>query len=344
MNTKIILLVLSIEKQVSREIILCAKYSSKEYYIVGATTCLNTPHTHLCDKLLKLDSNISYSNQIMEICKEFKVSFILSGIEEDLIILSQLKSKLGEMGILCPVSKPAVIETLHNKRKCGKLFSGLNNCYANTETINNTLNQLKSIKFPVIVKPTYGYRSKDIALLENQESLKPYLNIKEGKEYIIQEFLENFEHRLECKPKIKNEIIQEKEYSFQIIIGCKKKSIGIFGSVNSLESGIPVIIETIDVRKYLDQLTPIINFLINYGVIGCINIQGIRVSEEKIKFFEINPRFTAMSSVRAELGFNELDILFEYFEQKLNEKRYFTDDGIIVHRYLKSDIVRNRTN
>ena len=123
MNTKIILLVLSIEKQVSREIILCAKYSSKKYYIVGATTCLNTPHTHLCDKLLKLDSNISYSNQIMEICKEFKVSFILSGIEEDLIILSQLKSKLGEMGILCPVSKPAVIETLHNKRKCGKLFS-----------------------------------------------------------------------------------------------------------------------------------------------------------------------------------------------------------------------------
>ena len=40
---------------------------------------------------------------------------------------------------------------------------------------------------------------------------------------------------------------------------------------------------------------------------------------------------------------NSGDYLKKVDGNLLNEKRYFTDDGIIVHRYLKSDIVRNKS-
>jgi nucleoside-diphosphate-sugar epimerase len=80
----------------------------------------------------------------------------------------------------------------------------------------------------------------------------------------------------------------------------------VWQATTKLNNGIPVEILPYDdpyVWEIIDILTP--HFL-KMGLAGPLNIQG-RVTDHGLKLFEINPRFTGITGLRALMGFNEVE-------------------------------------
>src|SRR5699024_10465277 len=105
--------------------------------------------------------------------------------------------------------------------------------------------------------------------------------------------------------------------------------IGRMSSYNRLKNGIPIeVVPVGDARiwKVIDKLMP---HFIELGLRGPLNIQG-RLTEGGLKIFEMNPRFTGITGLRALMGFNEvescivswLDLDREQINLSLNNNRF----------------------
>src|SRR5690606_25764247 len=82
--------------------------------------------------------------------------------------------------------------------------------------------------------------------------------------------------------------------------------LGRMASYNKLNNGVPIEIvayENDDVWVVIDQLMPVFK---EKGFVGPLNIQG-RLTRNGLKLFEMNPRFTGITGLRALMGFNEVE-------------------------------------
>jgi hypothetical protein len=82
---------------------------------------------------------------------------------------------------------------------------------------------------------------------------------------------------------------------------------------NTLEAGVPILVETVDPLDVAVSLNRASTSLAALGAVGVWNLQGRRTPDGGFRFFELNARPTGITGLRAHLGFNELDLLFDAF-------------------------------
>lgn len=162
-----------------------------------------------------------------------------------------------------------------------------------------------TISFPLIAKPRDGFASKDIEILLDEHDL-----IRVSEKHIIQELA--IPHKLDpLRQTYLNQInkrinAQIAEISIQIVTDKNGKIVGKMASYNKLNNGVPIEIipyENEDVWAAIDPLLPTLNKL---GHRGPLNIQG-RLTDQGLKLFEMNARFTGITGLRAIIGFNEVE-------------------------------------
>jgi carbamoyl-phosphate synthase large subunit len=76
----------------------------------------------------------------------------------------------------------------------------------------------------------------------------------------------------------------------------------------------------------------------NLDVRGAVNIQG-RMTSDGFKVFEINPRFSGTTSIRAIMGYNEPDILLR--RHLLGEKiepNFKYSHGLVLRNLVESRV------
>ena len=76
------------------------------------------------------------------------------------------------------------------------------------------------------------------------------------------------------------------------------------------------------------------------GCRGAVNIQ-CRMVESKVYVFEINPRFSGTTSLRAMVGYNEPDILIRKHLLGENIKSNFTYKSGVIMRGLEEKFINN---
>jgi nucleoside-diphosphate-sugar epimerase len=86
----------------------------------------------------------------------------------------------------------------------------------------------------------------------------------------------------------------------------KGREIGRMASRNNLKNGVPIEIIPVADPAIWNAVDKILPRLLELGMRGPVNIQG-RITDEGMKFFEINPRFTGITWLRAMMGFNEVE-------------------------------------
>jgi nucleoside-diphosphate-sugar epimerase len=99
---------------------------------------------------------------------------------------------------------------------------------------------------------------------------------------------------------------QVSELSVQVITGKDGVVLGKLATINKLKQGVPVEIFPVDREEIWSAVDRILVPLQEFGLRGPINIQG-RITGEGVRFFEVNPRFTGISGLRAQLGFNGVE-------------------------------------
>ncbi|WP_404417434.1 NAD-dependent epimerase/dehydratase family protein [Marinospirillum sp.] len=261
-----------------------------------------------CDDYAYIPSYYSenYLEKLLEICKEKKVELLIPGHDDEAQLLADNEPKLKEEGIELLASSIELINICRSKDKLAHFFSEASDLFVKSYTYKEIANNKKSTKeiFPLIAKPRNGYASKNVHIVRSREELEKLDDELIYQEIAIPEksdpardfYLKNLEKGINA---------QIGELSIQLVADKKGKIHGRFATYNKLNNGIPIEIlpyESSKLDKALDRLIPLIQ---EKGLKGPINLQG-RMTDEGLKIFEINPRFTGITGLRAKFGFNEV--------------------------------------
>lgn len=258
-------------------------------------------------------SEKKWIEEIISILISNSVEIVFIGVDFELKLFSKYKKKI-ELNTKAKiiVSNLQSIEIANDKFLTYKFLKNNNFHYPQTELLSDV--NIKDIEYPKIIKPRIGYRSNNVNVVSKPKEIDR-LNIKNPKDYILQEYLRN----------------NDQEYTCGTL------------SINDQ-------IETIILKRYLKEGNTYLTYHKKeyYGVIdkyimsinkklktfGACNYQ-LRIDDSgNPKLFEINLRHSGTTYFRALYGFNEIEFIIGHvlFNQKTKTKlkygraiRYFEE-------------------
>ncbi len=146
---------------------------------------------------------------------------------------------------------------------------------------------VKEVKFPLIIKPRRGAGSEGLHTVNNYKSL--YSLLEGQKDIILQQYLPD-----DCG-----------EFTTGICTGANGKVLSGVTLKRFLQDGMTIAADAEDFTEITDYCKQVAQVLKPYG--PC-NFQS-RLLEGKPYIFEINPRFSSSTGMRALVGINEAEIL-----------------------------------
>lgn len=248
-----------------------------------------------------------YIDNLINKCHEHSIDLVIPGHDDEVLIYAKNADRLKAEGIKAIFPGEKLISLCRDKEhmsiELNKIVDVFVKCYDKNTLGTDLENNL--VKFPFIAKPRGGFGSNGIEVIRSKDDLR-----KIGKDHILQELAipvkqdPNFAFYMSQINKGINP--QVSEISIQLVYNPEGRLMGRMISCNKLINGVPIEIVPFE-NKYIwdviDMLTPT---LLQFGLKGPLNIQG-RVTEHGLKLFEMNPRFTGITGLRALMGFNEVE-------------------------------------
>lgn len=289
------------------EIIKCLKMSN-DYEIFVCDICKYAYGLYNNEvKSFVVDEN-NYIEDVIEICIKNNINYIIPGAEKTMVTLGKEMLKLEKNKIKLVSNSEDIINTFSDKCATFEVLEKLGFKIPYSKSITQ-IEDLKDMKYPCIIKPSQGSGgSAFVFYVKNYDEGKIYAQYMLNNKQVV----------------IAQEYISEKEGEFTVgVLSLPDES--IVGSIalrrmfpnklSILSKTKDVLISTgysqgliedySDIRKTCEKIAKKINSK------GPINIQG-RVLNGEFVPFEINPRFSASTYLRAMAGFNEIDIYLKY--------------------------------
>jgi len=139
--------------------------------------------------------------------------------------------------------------------------------------------------FPVLIKPRWGASSNDVHVVKSKDELTLFASTK--KDFVVQEHLSGPEFTVGVF------LSNSGEFSSAMVIQRELK----FGLSYS-----GTVIRNPKIEMYAIQVARSLKLK------GSVNVQ-LKYENEIPKAFEVNPRLSSTTSIRAHFGFNEIDLL-----------------------------------
>lgn len=298
-------------------------------YRIIATDVLSTSmgfHDANIHYVTPLASDENYIQRILEICKEEDVQILIPGSEQELKKISDNRKSFKEQGVLLLINDAKVINLCMDKWQTNEFFR--KNDIKRPFSYNiESEEQLEDIeRFPLVIKPVRGGRgSSNVFIAQDKEELQFFVKYikKQGMIPLVQEYVGSpyQEYTVGVLTDFKGKLLDSIVLKRQILSGLSSKTKvknyhqdKIEGDILVLSSGISQ--GVIDDYPEISQCAE--NIALKLGSRGPLNIQ-CRKTKQGIYIFEINPRFSGTTSIRALAGFNEVDILIrqEFLKEEI---------------------------
>ncbi len=249
-----------------------------------------------------------YVASVLGACLESGAGFLIPGGEQPMTLLGAAAETFAEAGIRLLANTPEVIAHYSDK---GKTFQSLAECgipIPRTIVVNNK-SDLDYVGLPCIVKPGTG----------SGGSAAVFFAVSADEAMIYAEFI-----RRTGNPPVAQEYVDDREGEF---------TIGVLSLPNGRVAGSIALRRTLDAKLsvayrgrgglissgytqghiggYKNLCRQAESIAEAIGSRGPINVQG-RVRDGVLLPFEVNPRFSASTYLRAMAGFNEVDMLIKY--------------------------------
>lgn len=248
-----------------------------------------------------------YVEAMIAKCREHGVDIVIPGLDDEALILSEAEAKFQAAGIQVLTAGPELIRVTRDKERMSRDLNPVADVFVRSfdrESIRRALASGEAA-FPLIAKPRGGFASKGIMILLGEEDLA-----RVGEQHIVQELAipraddpNHAEYMNQVRRRINPQIA---EISIQLVNDRQGGWLGRMASYNKLNNGVPIEIipyDNPDVWAVIERLYPTLRQL---GLRGPLNIQG-RLTEKGLRLFEMNPRFTGITGLRALMGFNEVE-------------------------------------
>jgi carbamoyl-phosphate synthase large subunit len=253
----------------------------------------------------------NYVESVLEICRASAIDVIVPGGEEPMVLLSEASEQLATAGIRLAGNSQPVIKRFSDKQTTFRILAELG--FPTPLTITaGTPGDLKDMSYPCIVKPATGTGgSSFVFLAEDRDEALLYVGylLKNGKAPIVQEYIAADEGEFTIgvlslpDGRVAGSVALKRILDAKLSVLSKTKA-GVISSGYSQG----LIDDFPDLRAEAERIALAIHSQ------GPLNIQG-RVRSGKLIPFEINPRFSASTYLRALAGFNEVDV---YLQRVIN--------------------------
>lgn len=288
------------------------------YRIVGGDASHFCPQFGLVDEqvLLPKASAPDYIDAILAVCRHFGVRAIFHGCEPELLAFHSNRHRFAEAGIFLPINPPSVIDTCMDKFTTAQFLEANGFKPPWTKAFEGVHSTEQVPMYPVIVKPMRGGGgSRDCFIAQNKrqlEILAEYLNVAK-EPFLLQEYVGTHENEFTVG------VLRDMDGRFINSIALRRLlnsalniRLAVRNTTGRCELGEWLVVSTgvshgrIDdfpeIRAACERIADALDAR------GAINIQ-CRVVNGEVRVFEINPRFSGTTSLRAMVGYNEPDIL-----------------------------------
>lgn len=309
MNRKFVIGISCIGSGVGQSVINSLRLSRLPIKTIGLGTNPFAFGAYDCDRYdytLSIYDN-SYIDNLIEKCHEHRIDLVIPGLDDEALIFAQNADKFQKSGIKAIYAGEELISICRDKERMSTELNQIADVFVknyNRQTLGSDIEK-GLVDFPFIAKPRGGFASKGVEIIRSKTDLGKITD-----DHIIQELAiptrqdPNYSFYINQIEKNKNP--QVSEISIQLVYSPEGQLMGRMFSYNKLNNGVPIEIVPLDndyVWSVIDRLTPA---FLKMGLRGPLNIQG-RLTENGLKLFEMNPRFTGITGLRALMGFNEVE-------------------------------------
>ncbi|WXG47431.1 MAG: ATP-grasp domain-containing protein [Candidatus Atabeyarchaeum deiterrae] len=252
--------------------------------------------------------NSSYLSTMLSLCKKERVSALAPGSEAELMVLADNKKTFDETGIMLMINDPKVIRICSDKAKQTKYLQENGIPVPKTEIISREEDVTEFGVYPSVVKPSTSSGGSRFAFLaEDEEEAKFFVKylMRRSISPLMQEYIgeQEGEYTVGVLSTPHGDIIGSialkrllhNRLSYMIRYGERVLSTGVSqGIIDNFSL----------VQEQSERIARIL------GSKWSLNVQG-RLVGDVFYVFEINPRHSGTTYLRALAGFNEPDILLQ---------------------------------
>jgi carbamoyl-phosphate synthase large subunit len=296
------------------------KSTRKDLFLIGTTIYDDSVAQGFCDIFEKAlpTSDKKYMDWLISIIKKYKVDLIIPGIEADLYTWSIHKGIIEKAGAILLTNNLSLIELCKDKWTFYNELKKINSPYLIRTSLDTEFNLIvDKFGLPFLLKPKRGFASKGIVKVINEEDFDLHKE-QIGEVLMVQEIVgnedEEFTTSAFCDGK--------GSYFTSMTLKRKLAKDGYTDRAETYE------LENIDVvlKHFCEYLKPI----------GPTNFQFRRHNGE-LKLLEINPRISSSTSIRTAFGYNESEMVIDYYLENKDPVQPIIRSGKAV-RYTEDKI------
>ena len=323
------------------------------FTVIGTNSIALSPNNFNCDNVyLVHNTNANhFKNQIYTIIKKEKPNLILSGRDEDTVVLSLLMEKHPELTGSLPYGKSQTLKNALYKWDSWKFCKKYNLPFASSYLLNSKLKEIELKIFvgqhgyPLIAKPNQGFASNGVFFIRSWKELLKAIKINN---YILQEYLGDAKNLKEYFSTVDNltPLFMHAPnvffYSCHTMIYPDGKYTPIFILKNDGIWGGTICFNKV-IDKELEHLTiKFVEAIANEGGYGPLTVQFRKDKNEKWKAQEINMRTNGNTFPRFLMGQDDIGLIFDALFPKLKIPIYKPDQATqkyIIHKQLSSKVI-----
>lgn len=290
------------------------------YRIFGADANPICPQRALVEKFAALPPARSpdYLDALLGLCRRWQVQALFHGCEPELNAFAEHRDRIEAAGIFLPINRTDLIRLCMDKAETNQRLQSLG--FSSPRFVRVTsLEGLREIDwFPVVVKPSTGSGgSANVFIAQDPRELRAlgdYLGLGTyASHFMVQEYVgtPDAEFTVGVLHGLDGAYINSIAVKRHLSGGLNTRTTVPNRTANNALGPRLVISSGIshgDVGRFVTVTAQCRDIATRLGSRGPLNIQ-CRLVDGIVKVFEINPRFSGTTSIRAMVGFNEPDVL-----------------------------------
>jgi carbamoyl-phosphate synthase large subunit len=299
------------------QLVKALRLSTISYSVVGTDLTVSAAQQSGADycEALPRANDPGYLDALLDVCARHKVDVLLPGSEPELHLIAQHATRIRNQVALLAVNDKALIDICSDKFKTAEFLASHGFDSPASWLVSSVVDLASITSFPLIVKPTVGGGSQNVYLIQNRGELNMICGFLLGyyDSVLVQEYVGRADQEFTVGVLFDGEgglinsialnrfILTSLSNRIRVPNRTDRKDLG---GVLAISSGVSQgrIDAFPEVREYCER----VGFAL--GAKYAVNVQ-CRLVDGRPMIFEINPRFSGTSSIRAMLGFNEPDLL-----------------------------------
>jgi carbamoyl-phosphate synthase large subunit len=256
-----------------------------------------------------------YIDAVLAVCRRRGVRALFHGSEAELKVMSRERDRIEAAGIFLPINPAEVIDTCMDKARTVAFLQAHGFGVPRTVTIRSGADLADVPFLPAVLKPSVGGGgSAGVLLAQTREELQAFggFLLESYPEFIVQEYVGRPEDEytvgvlLSMDGELINSIAVRRYILSSLSNRIKVPNRGdpALGPILAISSGV----SQGDVGRFPEVTRQCEEMALALGCRGAVNIQ-CRFVDGRVVVFEINPRFSGTTSLRAMVDYNEPDVL-----------------------------------